>query len=762
MASPLSRALQRLIRRIESNGHTVVFGLVPEYEKGLNTVGINQLAVAAGFHAIFETGETLHGDRWLRVGYPDPAEAPAEFIIWSREPTAIKVRETCATTIDILREWVDVALQQPINRVDPDDAGRTPESLITALSRLIEILLRDRDALESATVIDADNADLQRRRRDWLTGITAGFKPMNGRTGDELSRLRPPVGSAEYRLAVRVANVAAIHEGVGNHVLPLLREAELAHDELIEIAHHEAYDQGKRLVLPQRHSDAVCALIALVPPPSTSATVVTPAADDDEGTPVGEITLFPKTEQKSFSAKDRFGSRTLIAQPSVAAWVGNPIPALLDIEAATGVRLRDGGDPVWFLRVYHGATKRFRESNSSRTFAEYCEMLHSELIEITDLRSRVAGDAEEPREDSLPSNTLNAKVNGISEVPRALVVAARDITGRLTDLQKRYSGSLKCVEFDTDTIDHAIRFIDEFNHVDGGYDELRRRVGVLSFHPPTSSGNKLQDSWGAVRSDVFAAYDAVKPEGGVLQPLEVRIELAMRGFQSLLALVQFDEFFQLALNGTIPLGLFNLEQFRNALSRSLQRAEWKEDVAARLQTVLAAADSLWNEARRADAEGCRMLLALSRREPEPMLTSSAVDSMLLAVEALVDWSTADGQQRPHRTQSLLPEGARAEFEVDQPGAIQRRSSLQVTYRDLSRLVGGLKSHQTIKNRMTKDRKGGKLVPSPVSNGNGMASRFAYADVLAWWPFDRDLPTEFEAMELLSASGKSVQVGQPAQ
>lgn len=273
MASPFSRALQRLIRRIESNGHTVIFGLVPEYEKGLDTVRINELAAAAGFHPIFETGETPNGDRWVRVSYPDPGEVPAEFITWSREPTAVKVRETCATTVDILREWVDVALQQPFGHGDPEVTGRTPESLATALARLIEILLTDRDALEHATTVDAANSDLQQRRRDWLTGITPGFSPMDGKTWEELSCLRPSIGSAQYKLVARIANAAAIREGAGNHVLPLIREAELAHDELIEVAHHEAYDQGKSLTVPQRHSDAVYALIALVPPPSPLASI---------------------------------------------------------------------------------------------------------------------------------------------------------------------------------------------------------------------------------------------------------------------------------------------------------------------------------------------------------------------------------------------------------------------------------------------------------------------------------------------------------
>jgi hypothetical protein len=59
---------------------------------------------------------------------------------------------------------------------------------------------------------------------------------------------------------------------------------------------------------------------------------------------------------------------------------GNPLYDALVIEARTGARLRDGGDPVWFIRLYN----QFKLLPSDGVdFGEYAAKLHPQDVECT-------------------------------------------------------------------------------------------------------------------------------------------------------------------------------------------------------------------------------------------------------------------------------------------------------------------------------------------------------------------------------------------
>lgn len=88
-----------------------------------------------------------------------------------------------------------------------------------------------------------------------------------------------------------------------------------------------------------------------------------------------------KKEPISFKVKDSFGERTLIVPPSELAFSGNPTPGVLKIEAMTRTRLRDGENPIWFLRV-HQQFERESNPNDRVSFAEYLQRLHPDKIEV--------------------------------------------------------------------------------------------------------------------------------------------------------------------------------------------------------------------------------------------------------------------------------------------------------------------------------------------------------------------------------------------
>jgi hypothetical protein len=61
-------------------------------------------------------------------------------------------------------------------------------------------------------------------------------------------------------------------------------------------------------------------------------------------------------------------------------YVGDPIAIVRDIEARTNTRLRDGENPVWFIRLHKHFMDR-RDPAANVSFADYCEDRHSDKVE---------------------------------------------------------------------------------------------------------------------------------------------------------------------------------------------------------------------------------------------------------------------------------------------------------------------------------------------------------------------------------------------
>ena len=97
-------------------------------------------------------------------------------------------------------------------------------------------------------------------------------------------------------------------------------------------------------------------------------------------------------EPISFKAKDDLGTRTLIIPPGEMPFSGNPVLGILKYEAMTRTRLRDGGNPLWFLRVYHQFQKE-SNPNDGVSFAEFVQRLHPDEIDVLS-KQNTAGDDE--------------------------------------------------------------------------------------------------------------------------------------------------------------------------------------------------------------------------------------------------------------------------------------------------------------------------------------------------------------------------------
>ena len=82
-----------------------------------------------------------------------------------------------------------------------------------------------------------------------------------------------------------------------------------------------------------------------------------------------------------FRVKDGLGERTLIIPPNELAWAGDPTEVILDIEARTRTRLKDGGNPAWFIRLALNFKERVNP-NDGVSFTESVERRHPQKIDI--------------------------------------------------------------------------------------------------------------------------------------------------------------------------------------------------------------------------------------------------------------------------------------------------------------------------------------------------------------------------------------------
>ncbi len=87
------------------------------------------------------------------------------------------------------------------------------------------------------------------------------------------------------------------------------------------------------------------------------------------------------TEQPTaYQVSDLFGERTLVVPLTEQTWSGDPTSIVLDIEARTRTRLRDGQNPCWFLRLHAHFEERSNPADGV-SFAEYVSRRHSDKVE---------------------------------------------------------------------------------------------------------------------------------------------------------------------------------------------------------------------------------------------------------------------------------------------------------------------------------------------------------------------------------------------
>src|ERR1041385_3614394 len=86
-------------------------------------------------------------------------------------------------------------------------------------------------------------------------------------------------------------------------------------------------------------------------------------------------------DPRTFTFHDGLGSRTLVVPSTESVWTGDPIPIIRDIEARTRTRLKDGENPVWFIRVHKHFTDR-RDPLDGVSFAEYVSRRHTGKIDL--------------------------------------------------------------------------------------------------------------------------------------------------------------------------------------------------------------------------------------------------------------------------------------------------------------------------------------------------------------------------------------------
>jgi len=251
---------------------------------------------------------------------------------------------------------------------------------------------------------------------------------------------------------------------------------------------------------------------------------------------------------------------------------------------------------------------------------------------------------------------MNLARNELSHVPQELSAAAECALSRLTQLQKKFEGKPECVRFDTDTDNAVMRFIDELKRIEGGVEEIEHRAAILAFQPPSENGQNLNGSWRAIRKNVIARHKALKPEADNCDLHERHL----MGFHLIDDVVRFDDFLAAARNGRAPLNEFNLNRFRNSLSKSLEQSIWPKKWIIRLEKVLSHADSLWHEAAHVESEGCRLLWRLSGRQRELLPTVADLQSMITAINSLTGWvagreaTGSNANQRKRHSASTEP------------------------------------------------------------------------------------------------------------
>ena len=117
-----------------------------------------------------------------------------------------------------------------------------------------------------------------------------------------------------------------------------------------------------------------------------------------------------------FEINDAWGRRVLVMPGSELAWIGNPTGSILDIEASTNTRLKNGQNPNFFIRLHEHYKNR---PVKSVPFADFCKRRHPDLVDIVSIEDLQRPNAEQSAKSELVApvfthtqNKILAKLDG--------------------------------------------------------------------------------------------------------------------------------------------------------------------------------------------------------------------------------------------------------------------------------------------------------------------------------------------------------------
>lgn len=116
--------------------------------------------------------------------------------------------------------------------------------------------------------------------------------------------------------------------------------------------------------------------------------------------------------QAIYPVTDSFGKRVVQLPPGEFAQ-GDLSQVLLELEALTGVRLKDGGNPIFLFRTFE-LYKKSSAGVEVRSFPDYCRSAHAGKIDVyTDLANQKARSpkAKHPNSDSRSKSKRGRPIN---------------------------------------------------------------------------------------------------------------------------------------------------------------------------------------------------------------------------------------------------------------------------------------------------------------------------------------------------------------
>ena len=118
-------------------------------------------------------------------------------------------------------------------------------------------------------------------------------------------------------------------------------------------------------------------------------------------------------ERTSFKVKDKWGERMLIIPETEPPWAGDPTRCVLQIEALTGTRLKDGENPCRFMRLYKRDYGENRDPAAPVSFADFVARLHSDWIDVVPTVQQ---------DEQRPAKPAARKRTGVSLMDAALLL----------------------------------------------------------------------------------------------------------------------------------------------------------------------------------------------------------------------------------------------------------------------------------------------------------------------------------------------------